>query len=77
MYNCTAAPSYSKLKNTLLFFICIDTYFFLSRLPKLKEWIDKNDPGAPLIPFSGVYESKLLDMDPQEREAFIKDNVPR
>ncbi|KOB68179.1 GTP binding protein [Operophtera brumata] len=22
-------------------------------LPKLKEWIDKNDPGAPLIPFSG------------------------
>ncbi|CAH4032163.1 unnamed protein product [Pieris brassicae] len=42
-------------------------------LPKLKEWIDKNDPGAPLIPFSGVFESKLLDMDPEERQAFLKE----
>lgn len=51
--------------------------FFL-RLPKLKEWIDKNDPGAPLIPFSGVLESKLLDMDPTERQAYLKEhNITR
>ncbi|OWR45223.1 GTPase [Danaus plexippus plexippus] len=43
-------------------------------LPKLKEWIDKNDPGAPLIPFSGALESKLLDMEPDEREKFLKEN---
>lgn len=43
-------------------------------LPKLKEWIDKNDPGAPLIPFSGVFESKLMDMDAEERKSYLKDN---
>ncbi|KAI5636294.1 50S ribosome-binding GTPase domain-containing protein [Phthorimaea operculella] len=43
-------------------------------LPKLKEWIDKNDPGAPLIPFSGVFEAKLMDMDPEERKAFLKEH---
>ncbi|KAL4719550.1 hypothetical protein ACJJTC_015212 [Scirpophaga incertulas] len=43
-------------------------------LPKLKEWIDKNDPGAPLIPFSGVLETKLLEMDPAEKQAFLKEH---
>ncbi|CAH1646179.1 unnamed protein product [Spodoptera littoralis] len=43
-------------------------------LPKLKEWIDKNDPGAPLIPFSGTLEMKLLEMEPAERQAFLKEN---
>lgn len=43
-------------------------------LPKLKEWIDKNDPGAPLIPFSGSLEMKLIEMDPTERQAFLKEN---
>nr|XP_026494808.1 adenylate kinase 9 isoform X2 [Vanessa tameamea] len=43
-------------------------------LPKLKEWIDKNDPGAPLIPFSGVLESKLFEMDPDEKQQFLKEN---
>ncbi|CAG4908911.1 unnamed protein product [Colias eurytheme] len=43
-------------------------------LPKLKEWIDKNDPGAPLIPFSGVLETKLLDMDAEEKQAFLKEH---
>ncbi|XP_073944205.1 adenylate kinase 9 [Choristoneura fumiferana] len=43
-------------------------------LPKLKEWIDKNDPGAPLVPFSGVLETKLMDMDPEERKAFLKEH---
>ncbi|XP_039746994.1 adenylate kinase 9 isoform X2 [Pararge aegeria] len=43
-------------------------------LPKLKEWIDKNDPGAPLIPFSGVLESKLMEMEPDEKQKFLKEN---
>ncbi|XP_047988039.1 obg-like ATPase 1 isoform X1 [Leguminivora glycinivorella] len=43
-------------------------------LPKLKEWIDKNDPGAPLIPFSGVLETKLMDMEPAEKQAFLKEH---
>ncbi|CAH2074265.1 unnamed protein product, partial [Iphiclides podalirius] len=46
----------------------------LNRLPKLKEWIDKNDPGAPLIPFSGVLESKLMDMDATEKQIFLKEH---
>jgi len=28
-------------------------------LPKIKEYIDKNDPGATVIPFSGTFEQKL------------------
>ncbi|XP_026742544.1 obg-like ATPase 1 [Trichoplusia ni] len=43
-------------------------------LPKLKEWIDKNDPGAPLIPFSGALETKLIEMEPPERQAFLKEH---
>lgn len=39
----------------------------------LKEWIDKNDPGAVLIPFSGVFESKLIDMPEDERAKFLKE----
>ncbi|XP_022658957.1 obg-like ATPase 1 [Varroa jacobsoni] len=39
-------------------------------LPKLKEHIDGNDPGAVIIPFSGAFEHKLVDMSREEREAF-------
>jgi len=42
-------------------------------LPKLKEWIDKNDPGALLIPFSGVLESKVVDMPEDEKAAYLKE----
>ncbi|KAK7078841.1 Obg-like ATPase [Halocaridina rubra] len=42
-------------------------------LMKIKEWIDTNDPGAMLIPFSGVMESKLVDMSDEEKEAFLKE----
>uniref|UniRef100_A0A069DSU9 Obg-like ATPase 1 n=1 Tax=Panstrongylus megistus TaxID=65343 RepID=A0A069DSU9_9HEMI len=43
-------------------------------LPKIKEWIDKNDPGALIIPFSGVLENKLSEMDEAERKAFLDEN---
>jgi len=43
------------------------------RLIKIKEWIDKNDPGAMLIPFSGALEFKLVDMPEDERPAYLKE----
>lgn len=41
---------------------------------KIKEWVDKNDPGAIIIPFSGVFENKLADMEPDEKAKYIQDN---
>jgi len=43
-------------------------------LPKIKEWVDKHDPGAIIIPFSGIFEHKLVEMeDDAEREAYLKE----
>lgn len=42
-------------------------------LVKIKEWIDKHDPGAMLIPFSGALEAKLVDMPEDERAAYLKE----
>jgi len=43
-------------------------------LPKIKEYIDKNDPGAMIIPISGAFEQKLMDMETdEERKAFIEE----
>lgn len=40
-------------------------------LPKIKEYVDKHDPGAMIIPFSGAFEQKLAEMaDDDERKAF-------
>jgi len=40
-------------------------------LPKIKEYIDKNDPGATVIPFSGTFEQKLMDFETdEERKAY-------
>ncbi|XP_047469808.1 obg-like ATPase 1 [Penaeus chinensis] len=43
-------------------------------LVKIKEWIDANDPGAICIPFSGVFELKLADMEPEARADYLKEN---
>jgi len=43
-------------------------------LVKIKEWIDANDPCAILIPFSGVFELKLADMEAEEKTKYLKDN---
>lgn len=40
-------------------------------LPKLKEWIDANDPGAVAIPFSGALESKLVEMSEEDQKIFF------
>jgi len=43
-------------------------------LAKIKEWVDKNDPGALIIPFSGAFELKLVDMETDaERAKFQED----
>uniref|UniRef100_A0A914CBT6 Obg-like ATPase 1 n=1 Tax=Acrobeloides nanus TaxID=290746 RepID=A0A914CBT6_9BILA len=42
-------------------------------LPKIKAWIEENDPGAVLIPFSGAFELKVIEMQPEERENYIKE----
>lgn len=43
-------------------------------LIKIKEWVDKNDTGSIIVPFSGVFENKLIDMDPPLRAKFLEDN---
>lgn len=43
-------------------------------LLKIKEHIDKNDPGALLIPFSGSYELTLSEMEPDEKTKHMEDN---
>lgn len=42
-------------------------------LPKIKEFVDANDPGAVIIPFSGAFETKYAEMEEAEREAFVKE----
>ena len=42
-------------------------------LPKIKEFVDKNDPGATMIPFSGAFESKLMDMSEDEAKAYMNE----
>ncbi|XP_060529633.1 obg-like ATPase 1 isoform X2 [Cylas formicarius] len=44
-------------------------------LIKIKEWVDKNDPGALIIPFSGAFEHKLLSEyeDPILRKKYLED----
>merc|ERR1712156_1085443 len=38
-------------------------------LPKIKEYVDKNDPGAMIIPFSGALEAKLVEKETDEERA--------
>ncbi|KAK0459172.1 P-loop containing nucleoside triphosphate hydrolase protein [Desarmillaria tabescens] len=37
-------------------------------LPKIKAWIDANNPGDPLIPFSVSLEERMASMSPEEKE---------
>jgi len=43
-------------------------------LIKIKEWVDKHDPGASIIPFSGAFEQKLVEFETDaERKAYIEE----
>jgi obg-like ATPase 1 len=37
-------------------------------LPKIKAWIDTNNPGDPLIPFSVALEERLASMTSEEKK---------
>jgi obg-like ATPase 1 len=37
----------------------------------VKEWIDKNDPGALMIPYSAMFEQTIYDMDAEEKAAYL------
>ena len=43
------------------------TLWNVYRLPKIKAWIDANNPGDPLIPFSVALEDRLAQMSPEEK----------
>jgi obg-like ATPase 1 len=43
-------------------------FIFPARLPKIKAWIDENNPGDPLIPFSVALEERLAPLSPEEKE---------
>ncbi len=52
-----------------------DFLSFFHRLPKIKEYVDKNDPGAIIIPFSGAFELSLLDLQTEEeRKAYCEEH---
>ena len=38
------------------------------RLPKIKAWIDENNPGDPLIPFSVALEERLASLSQEDKE---------
>ncbi|VDM41882.1 unnamed protein product [Toxocara canis] len=56
----------------ILFF---NVHLFLKNkwLPKMKAWLDENDPHAACIPFSGTLELKLMDMPEDERANYLKE----
>jgi ribosome-binding ATPase YchF (GTP1/OBG family) len=43
-------------------------FTFPFRLPKIKAWIDANNPGDPLIPLSVSFEERLLKLSDEDRE---------
>jgi len=43
-------------------------------LLKIKEWIDANDPGAPLIPMSAIFENKVVDMGEDQFKGYCEQN---
>ena len=49
------------------------SYITTLRLLKIKEWIDKNDPGAVLIPFSGAFELAYMDVPDEDKTQFLAD----
>lgn len=43
-------------------------------LAKIKDWVDKHDPGALIIPFSAAFELKLAEMETDdERKKYQED----
>lgn len=58
--------------NQFILWISISLITF-PRLPKIKEWVDKNDPKAAIIPFSGAFEQKVSEMEPEESKKYLEE----
>ncbi|XP_071941749.1 obg-like ATPase 1 [Antedon mediterranea] len=43
-------------------------------LGKIKEWVDKNDPGALIIPFSAGFELTYFNMDEDEQKKYLEEH---
>jgi hypothetical protein len=56
--------------------LCVGNSEDLVRLPKVKAWIDANNPGDPLIPFSVALEERLSLMSPEDKKAAEKEAAP-
>ena len=45
------------------------------RLVKIKEYVDKHDPGATIIPISGAFEQTYIEIEGKdEKKKFLEDN---
>lgn len=55
-------------------FLKLRVYLGFYRLIKIKEWVDKHDPGGLIIPFSGVFENKIINMDENEKKAYLEEH---
>lgn len=42
-------------------------------LIQIKEWVDQNDAGATIIPFSGVFENKIVEMEEPLRKSYMEE----
>jgi len=40
----------------------------------IQEWVDKHNPGSPVIPFSATFEGQLSKMSDTEREKYLKEH---
>lgn len=47
--------------------LSLTPYFSWTRLAKIKAWIDENNPGDPLIPFSVALEERLAQLSPEDK----------
>lgn len=43
-------------------------------LPKIKQWVDANDQGATVIPYSAAFELKLMDMGDDDRKKYLEES---
>lgn len=50
------------------------THTSSSRLIKIKEYLNENDPHATLIPFSGIFEHKLVKFSEEEKKEYLEAN---
>lgn len=66
---------YIRKKNKWCVCVCPPTLvndiiytLMMYRLPKIKAWIDENNPGDPLIPFSVALEERLAQLSAEEKK---------